>query len=124
MTNTSSRPWNSGRLALIALPFSILCGCAPAGDIAPFATNAVPAGNASARGDIYFRLHAEMRAAATAIVLPGRYMTEGAEMRPVSSCAGRATTTVLRTKSVPYGLRSRSTEIAEAVGPTLFTRIP
>jgi hypothetical protein len=86
----------------MALIFSIFCGFARAGDSAPFAGNAVPASNAAARSDIYFRLHAEVHAAATPIALPGREMTDGVAPRPVNDCTGRVTTAVLRRKLVPY----------------------
>jgi hypothetical protein len=124
MTNTDSRPWSSGPIALIALLFSIVCSVARAGDIAPSARIPFPASNASARADMYFRLHADVRAAATTIALPGRGMTDGAAMRPLSDCTGRATATVVRRNSVPYRLQSASTDIADAVGPASFTRTP
>jgi hypothetical protein len=96
MTNINSRPSRCGRIALIALLFSIFCGFARAGDSAPFAGNAVPASNAAAGSDIYFRLHAEAHAAATPIALPGREMTDGAALRPVNDCTGRVTAAVLQ----------------------------
>jgi hypothetical protein len=122
MTNINSRPWRGGRIALIALHFSILCGFARAGDSAPSAGNWGPAGNTSASADIYFRLHAAVRAAATPIALPGREMTDGAALRPVNDCTGRVTAAVLRRKPVPYWMKSASTDISDAVVPTSLTR--